>query len=99
MTEEEQKEWHQLYLEDPEAFEKHRKEFIENQIKIIANGDEQKEWKLKGLQLSIDKVRKKYKDPIACASKMNALMMDSFYDLNDMWNGLNSTVKRNNSDE
>jgi hypothetical protein len=49
---------------------------IEALIKRLANGDEQKEWRLRKYQASIDRELSGYKDPIARMYRMEKLFWD-----------------------
>ena len=70
--------WFSLYNENPEEFEKTRKNFIEENIIRIANGDTQREWILRKIQNNIDKELQQYKDPIARYNKMVELFWKGF---------------------
>lgn len=70
--------WFSLYNENPEEFKKTRKNFIEENIIRIANGDTQREWILRKIQHNIDKELQQYKDPIARYNAMVVLFWKGF---------------------
>ena len=51
--------------DEPDKFEEASKEYVDEQIKIISNGDEHKEWRLKGQYRKLDREANKYIDPVA----------------------------------
>jgi len=74
--------WHHLIKNDPENFDRIVKEHIESTLIELADGDEQKLWKLRKLQNSIDKELDKYINPIARCNKMVELFWNGFNEFN-----------------
>lgn len=70
--------WHDLINNDPDDFDRIAREHIESKLTELANGDEQRLWKLRKLQNSIDKELNKYINPIARYNKMVELFYKGF---------------------
>ena len=68
--------WQKLHQEDPDNFDKVKREYINQEIKRIAKGDERREWNLRLYQKTINDDLNKYKDPIAKYNRMIALFWE-----------------------
>ena len=75
--------FHDLINNDPDNFERIVREHIESKLIEIADGDEQKLWKLKKLQNSIDKEMDKYHNPITRLNKMVEIFYSGLNEFNE----------------
>jgi hypothetical protein len=76
--------------------EEERKAVIEAELIKMADGDEQKLWRLRKLQAKIDRERKKYVHPLAAMNAIGGLMWDKFNELREL---LNDAAKKTGAGE
>ncbi len=72
--------WKKLYEEDPDKFEQERKAIIDE---TISAAPKNRQHRLKQLQWRIDMERKRCKTPLKSLIKIDDMMMESFFKLND----------------
>lgn len=73
-------------IKDPEQFELERKKIIDAEIEKVDDPDKKR--MLNSVQFAIDNERRKFKDPIACAARLHALMLErGLLRLNDVYKG------------
>lgn len=72
-----------LYKSDPEAYQEHCKELIED---TISQFPECKQEALRQLQWRIDGELRKYKDPLARMNKMIEMFWEGVIEFNDVLN-------------
>ena len=75
--------FHDLINNDPDNFDRIAREHIEAKLIEIADGDDQKLWKLRKLQNSIDKEMDKYVNPIARYNKMVEIFYSGLNEFNE----------------
>ncbi len=70
----------QLALDDPDAFEEMRSAMIEN---CIARAPQKIQFRLRQLQFRVDGIRRRSRSPLGALMKIQALMWDSYFQLNE----------------
>jgi hypothetical protein len=73
-----------LWREEPDKAEAYHRAIIED---FILGLPEDKQERARGLQWRIDQELRKLKDPIARMNRMCELMWESFFELDDAWQG------------
>lgn len=69
----------QLALDDPGAFEELRSVMIED---CIARAPQKIQFRLRQLQFRVDGIRRRSRSPLGALMKIQALMWDSYFELN-----------------
>lgn len=83
-------EWASLAKDDPDAFERKRREAIEA---YIARTPEAEQQRLRGLQFRIDMERQRASNPLSACIRINKMMMDQFTTLRGALDELKSEVE------
>jgi len=83
-------EWASLAKDDPDAFERKRREAIEA---FIARTPEAEQQRLRGLQFRIDMERQRASNPLSACIRINKMMMDQFTTLRGALDELKSEVE------
>lgn len=78
-------EWRQLAVADPQAFEKKRRQAVEQMINAVPAKRQQR---LRGVQWRVDMVRRKYPDPKLSAQHVFNMMWDAVYAENGLLDAL-----------
>jgi len=71
-------EWLRLAQDDPEAFERRRREVVEA---LIAQAPQSRQARLKGLQFRIDLERRKADSPLAAALRLQQMLAAQLHEL------------------
>lgn len=71
-------EWQTLYQDDPVAFERKRKEWVES---TIASAPDEYQRRLKGLMFKVDVARDRSKSPVQSCLEISKMMWNSATDL------------------
>lgn len=79
--------WSELASKDPDAFEKHREELINE---FIMDLPEEKRHRMRCLQWRVDNVRKLAKTPMAACIEISRMMWDSIKGENGLLDALNT---------
>jgi hypothetical protein len=79
------REWERLARENPDEFERRRREVVEA---AIAQAPEALQPRLRGLQFRIDLERQRAKTPLGAAIRLHSMMWDEFQALRDALNRL-----------
>lgn len=83
-----------LAIDDPEAFENLRLEFIN---RVINSTTERNKTRLLGIQFQVDAIRTSSKSNTGSTVKVYQLMWDSLSNLNDAWNDFKKLKSRVNT--
>jgi len=83
-------EWASLAEDDPEAFERKRREAIDA---FIATAPEHEKHRLSGLQFRIDMERQRASNPLSACIRINKMLMDQFTALRGAFDELKSEVE------
>ncbi len=83
-------EWAGLAKDDPDAFERKRREAIDA---YIARAPEAEQQRLRGLQFRIDMERQRASNPLSACIRINKMMMDQFTTLRGALDDLKSEVE------
>lgn len=71
-------EWAKLAKDDPDAFERRRREAIEA---VIAKAPDAEQQRLRGLQFRIDMERQRASNPLSACVRINNMMWEQFNNL------------------
>ncbi|MGM0593587.1 MAG: DUF3135 domain-containing protein [Pseudomonadota bacterium] len=66
--------WQRLAHEDPEGFERRRRELLES---VIAHAPESRRQRLRGLQWRVDKMRERAPTPLAACVSLSDMMWEA----------------------
>lgn len=81
-------EWKSLYKSDPEGFEQLKNAYIEQEIVKMCKGDKECEKRCRNIHFSINAHLDRIKNPIARMAKIEQLLYEGLFKLNDALHGI-----------